>query len=313
VAQHSRRKTGYLERQLAAFIAGSALLSLGLAPALGITFPDAVRLALISMVMLQSVYLLSSAASSATAGIKSPSVAKPGHANKDSELPDGFVHGVEQRAHQRIRAQAALLSRKRSACWDAGARGKVDRAKWAHEQDEFISRELLAGVPERHKEALKRRTGLIAEWRRKIEDAANDYDRKRASAGKGLDFTPGMDGFEYEAFVARILTEAGWNVWNKRDTGDQGVDVVAEGFGVIVAIQCKRYRSSVGNAAVQQIYAGRLTVSPKARAAVVTNADYTRSAKELADTTGVLLLHHDDLPKLKDLVNEPVKELNKAA
>jgi restriction system protein len=155
---------------------------------------------------------------------------------------------------------------------------------------------------------------LIAAWRRRIDAAANEADRSRANIGKGLHFQPGMEGFEYEAFVSRILTDAGWKVWNKGDSGDQGVDVVAEGFGVIVAIQCKRYQGSVGNSAVQEIYAGRLIIDPRARAAVCSNAEYTRSAKQLAAATGVLLMHHDDLPNLKQLVEKtPVQQQERKA
>jgi hypothetical protein len=35
---------------------------------------------------------------------------------------------------------------------------------------------------------------------------------------------------------------------------------------------------------------------------VVTNADFTRSARTLAATTGVLLLHHGDLDRLDTLL-----------
>jgi restriction system protein len=299
---------------LATFIAGVTLLSLALTASLQVDYEDAVRLSAVGMALLLSGYVLATAIDLAHKRFPARVRRKTGRAGAAKPpLPQGLVRRIDRRAGQRIRAHAAELSRERSQCWDPTARGRVDQEKWTRAQDAFIDKVLLEGVAESHRKALKRRGGLIAAWRRRIEAAANEHDRARASAGRGVDFRPGMEGFEYEAYCARVLTEAGWKVWNKGDTGDQGVDLIAEGKGVIVAIQCKRYRGTVGNEAVQQIFAGRLTVSPKARAAVVTNADYTRSAKELAEAAGVLLLHHDDLPQLAELLEKGAPALKKAA
>jgi restriction system protein len=35
---------------------------------------------------------------------------------------------------------------------------------------------------------------------------------------------------------------------------------------------------------------------------VVSNAAFTKSAKQLSNTTGVLLLHHDELPSMRERV-----------
>ncbi|MBV4366501.1 restriction endonuclease [Erwinia phyllosphaerae] len=35
---------------------------------------------------------------------------------------------------------------------------------------------------------------------------------------------------------------------------------------------------------------------------VVTNATYTRSARQLANAEGVLLIHHEELPQLKEML-----------
>jgi restriction system protein len=45
---------------------------------------------------------------------------------------------------------------------------------------------------------------------------------------------------------------------------------------------------------VQQVVASRLH-EHAAKAVVVSNANYTRAARQLAATTDVLLLHHDEL------------------
>jgi restriction system protein len=59
-------------------------------------------------------------------------------------------------------------------------------------------------------------------------------------------------------------------------------------------VHCKKYSSPVGNKAVQEIAAGKLHQQAD-HAAVVTNNTYTPSARELAGTNNVKLLHVSEL------------------
>lgn len=122
--------------------------------------------------------------------------------------------------------------------------------------------------------------------------------------GEGKAFDPNqlpLDGLDFESWVASGLTQFGWSASTTAPSGDQGVDVVAVKPGLRVAIQCKRYSSPVGNKAVQEIYSGARHIGAN-RAAVLTNAGYTSSAAELAQSTGVLLLAPQDIPNLDQLV-----------
>jgi len=108
-----------------------------------------------------------------------------------------------------------------------------------------------------------------------------------------------MSPIEYEHFIVNILNSSGWIARATTSTGDQGIDVIAEADNIKIVIQCKLYSSNVGNSAVQEIIAGK--VFEKADyAAVVSNANYTRSARQLASSSGVFLMHHDELTGLKD-------------
>jgi HJR/Mrr/RecB family endonuclease len=64
--------------------------------------------------------------------------------------------------------------------------------------------------------------------------------------------------------------------------------------------QCKLYGRPVGNDAVQEAATGRLH-EPAQYAAVVSNNDYMRSARELAATTEVRLIHHTDLQNIDSI------------
>jgi restriction system protein len=108
------------------------------------------------------------------------------------------------------------------------------------------------------------------------------------------DFSEVATGIEHENFCAEKLRRAGWSARVTVATGDQGTDIVAERGGKRVVFQCKLYSKPVGNKAVQEAAAARMHERADL-AIVVSNASYTRSARQLAGTTGVMLLHHNEL------------------
>ena len=98
-----------------------------------------------------------------------------------------------------------------------------------------------------------------------------------------------LSGPEFEAYFALVLSDNGFkNVEITKGSGDQGVDILAERNGRTYAIQCKNYEGAVGNFAVQEAYAGAQFYGCD-RAAVICPGEFTRGAKELAGSTGVLL------------------------
>lgn len=98
-----------------------------------------------------------------------------------------------------------------------------------------------------------------------------------------------MEGHDFEYWCAGLLRKSGFsNVRVTQGSGDQGVDVLAERDGLKYAFQCKRYNQSVGNKAVQAVYAGRAMYGCDV-AVVITNNYFTQSAKELAASTRVQL------------------------
>ncbi len=108
-----------------------------------------------------------------------------------------------------------------------------------------------------------------------------------------------IDGHEFEYWVAQSLNKFGWEARVTSGSGDQGIDVIAEMHGMKIGLQCKRFNSSVGNKAVQEVYAGK-AFHQVDEVGVISNASYTKSAKALAADTGVKLLSHHDIPNLYD-------------
>ena len=114
---------------------------------------------------------------------------------------------------------------------------------------------------------------------------------------RAVDFDD-MDGFEFEDLTCDILVANGFEIAEStQNSGDFGVDVIAERDGVVYAIQCKRYHGPVGIDAVQQVYAGRDFYECNV-AVVLTNSYFSRAAQRLADKIGVVLWDRDMFKEL---------------
>lgn len=105
------------------------------------------------------------------------------------------------------------------------------------------------------------------------------------------------DPYEYEEMVAEKLRCLGWKASVTPGSGDQGADVIAELNKLKLVVQCKLYSKPVGNKAVQEVASAQQFFGGDF-AAVVSNNDYTKSARQLAESLGVFLMHHSELAGL---------------
>lgn len=106
-----------------------------------------------------------------------------------------------------------------------------------------------------------------------------------------------MSPVEYEQYCADLLEGSGWTVSLTKAVGDQGIDVIATFETIKVVGQCKLYSNPVGNAAVQEIIAGR-AFEQADYAFVVSNSTFTPAAISLAGSADVLLMHDSELSSL---------------
>lgn len=107
-----------------------------------------------------------------------------------------------------------------------------------------------------------------------------------------------MSGPQFESYTAEILRAMGYRAKVLGGSGDQGVDLLVEGEGRRIAVQCKNYARPVGNKPVQEVYAGA-TYHGCREAWVVAPAGYTRGAFDLARSVGVELF---DTGSLRDWI-----------
>jgi len=103
-----------------------------------------------------------------------------------------------------------------------------------------------------------------------------------------------MDGQEFENFVTELFSLLGYTTSHTKLSGDQGVDVIAEGKGRKIAIQAKHYNQPVGNHAIMEVVAGSKIYNANL-CYVVTNNYFTKSAIALANANNVILWDREKL------------------
>ncbi|TDR87081.1 restriction endonuclease [Enterovirga rhinocerotis] len=189
------------------------------------------------------------------------------------------------------------LTRRRAMLIRIDDYGVADTGRWQDEIRHFVDNVIRPRFSEEERRAVARGDWLAGHFRDEIEDRVLARARSLESANQAVSaLTPGA----FEAHCAGALTARGWSARTTVASGDQGADIIAEKSGVRLVVQCKLFQRPVGNKAVQEAFAAREHYGAH-HAAVVTNAEFTRSARDLAATTGVVLLHYTQMSGLDRL------------
>lgn len=173
--------------------------------------------------------------------------------------------------------------------------GIEDDSKWEKDKRKFIANRIY---PE-----------LISYW--KYKDIINEVDLDLLIEIETIDYDAlttnydsNMTGRQYEFFIADELRSYGWDVFITPGSGDHGADLVASKNSLKVVIECKKWTTqAISNRAVQAVN-GAKAMYQADYAAVVSNAEFTKGAKQLASSNNVILIHHDDLDELEFRVED---------
>ena len=108
-----------------------------------------------------------------------------------------------------------------------------------------------------------------------------------------------LDPGAFEAYVAeRLFMRLGYQADNTRNTKDGGIDVlVTDRFGQTAVVQCKRYRGTVGEAVVRDLY-GTMMHANATYAYLVTTGAISDEARRWAQGKPIDLI---DGPQLVEL------------
>ena len=132
----------------------------------------------------------------------------------------------------------------------------------------------------------------VDKLKRKINPIKKQKDFMQYCKLENIDSLKGKD---FEKFCVKLLEIDGYTeVKNTPISGDYGIDIIAEKDGIKYAIQCKRYEGKVGNDAIQEAIAGKEFYNCNI-GIVLTNSDFTKNAKVLAKSVGIVLWNRDTL------------------
>ena len=109
-----------------------------------------------------------------------------------------------------------------------------------------------------------------------------------------------MTGFEFEEYIGRLFQEFDFSVIITKKSHDFGCDVVLEKNGDRIAIQTKRSTDKVSLKAVQEIVASLKKYDARI-GVVISNAKFTKSARQLAKINDVVMINRNALLRLIDL------------
>ena len=89
-----------------------------------------------------------------------------------------------------------------------------------------------------------------------------------------------FEPFEFERLVAKLFEKKGYKATVTQESGDFGVDILAEAGKEKIAIQVKHWQASVGGPDVHKTLGSMITFGAN-RAMVITSSDFTNQAYEI--------------------------------
>ncbi len=138
----------------------------------------------------------------------------------------------------------------------------------------------------------------------KLNNTFRKYYKEQQSKKSTISELHNMSGIEFESWIVKLLKENGFsNVTGTPTTGDQGADIIAKKNGKTIIIQAKRYNSTVGNKAVQEVISAIQYYSGD-EGWVITNSTFTSSAKQLAQKAKIKLIDGKSLARIEDFIVE---------
>ncbi|MDE0286631.1 MAG: restriction endonuclease [Gammaproteobacteria bacterium] len=107
-------------------------------------------------------------------------------------------------------------------------------------------------------------------------------------------------GTLFESLCCRLLTDLGFeNCKPTSQSNDQGADISGDYNNTPYVFQCKNHKKPTGNRAVQEIVSAKAMYNAQ-RCGVISQSDYTKSARQAASSNYCLLLTSSELQEAVD-------------
>ena len=113
-----------------------------------------------------------------------------------------------------------------------------------------------------------------------------------------------LDPKDFEHYVAALFRQKGYQVTVRGRSGDHGVDLeLTSNKGKRAIVQCKRYRDTVGEKIVRDLF-GTLLHERASRAFLVTTADISDAAISWSQGKPITLINGDMLVEIASSLNQ---------
>lgn len=116
-----------------------------------------------------------------------------------------------------------------------------------------------------------------------------------------------LDPVVFENFVGNLFGILGYQVETTAITGDEGVDLLLKKGGSLAVVQCKRYKGSVGQPVIRDLYGAMLHHKAK-EAYLVTTGNITLPAQTFAKDKPIHLISGSSLIEWIEVIQRSHKE-----
>ncbi|QNT79291.1 restriction endonuclease [Entomobacter blattae] len=224
--------------------------------------------------------------------------------NKDEEISD-YLKQVKKTveinknkaielARKKLHEHLPTLQRKYSTLVKYDDYGIPDLSKWETHVNYFINKIILPYLLDERVGHYFKPAEYVVRKEIKAVIKASREENEGTITKQGLRFSPTMKPTTYEKYCNQLLEESGWKTELTPLSNDQGADIIATKNSETLIVQCKLYSKPIGNKAVQEAISAKKFYNAQ-YGAVVSNQEYTSSARQLAKSDNILLLHHDQL------------------
>ncbi len=189
-----------------------------------------------------------------------------------------------------IESDATTLDRKNKELCIPDDYGIVDERPWDKETIYYWVNKVRPSISAHHYEAFTKEGSWSRTYRRMVDEA---IQRVRSQREPSEEFDSN-DPCEYEEFCAEQLRVAGWDARTTGRSRDFGADVIAKHGNRTLVLECKLHSAPIGSPTVKKTVGARTHYRANL-AAVVSSSGFTNDAKKAGRTTGVHLLHHEEL------------------
>lgn len=138
---------------------------------------------------------------------------------------------------------------------------------------------------------LKKRTPLHKSFS-KYKDALFAYTYWEETTK--LDYWMNLDGHQFEAAVAAVYRSNGYKAVVSKQSGDGGIDIILEGGGKRIAVQCKAHKSPIGPSVARDLY-GTMAHFGFDEGVIVSRSGFTTGVYDFVSNKPISLKNLNDL------------------